>query len=61
MIWLAVIRIIARVLFGLVGACFIVSMCLHKKHTIFKNAFEFTGCFAIIYGIMHMFMFAIIG
>ena len=61
MIWLAVIRIIARVLFGLTVACFILSMCLYKKHTIFKNAFEFTGYFAIIYGIMHMFMFAIIG
>ncbi len=61
MIWLDVIRIIARAFYGLIGIAFILSMCLHKKHKIFKNIFEFTGCFAIIYGVTRLLMFAILG
>lgn len=61
MIWLNVIRIIVRILFGLISTGFILSMCLHKKHKIFENIFEFTGFCAIMYGIMQMFMSAILG
>ena len=61
MIWLDVIRIIARIFFGLFSIGCVLSMFLYEKHKIFTKIFIYTGVVALWYGIGKMFIFAILG
>lgn len=61
MIFLSILTIIARILFGLIAVGFFLGMCLHEKYPIFKKIFNVTGICAICYGIGRMYVFAILG
>ena len=61
MIFLNILGIIARIVYGLITIGFILGMFLHKKYPIFEDIFLTTGFFAVWYGITHMLVFAILG
>jgi hypothetical protein len=61
MIFLNILGIIARIVYGLNVIGFFLGMFLHEKYPIFEEIFSITGFFAVLYGITHMFVFAILG
>ena len=61
MIWLNVLGIVVRILFGLCCIGFVLGMTLWNKHPIFENIAVSTGFLIMGYGFSQMLVYAILG
>lgn len=61
MIWLNIIKIFLRIFFGLCCISFVLGMTLSYKHKIIEKIGLYTGFFVLMYGLIRMLVYAILG
>lgn len=56
-----ILKIVLRIFFGLCCIGFALGMTLSDKHPVFEKVGLYTGFLILMYGLTHMFIYAILG